>query len=237
MATVPSILSWINLIYSLGRHEEEGQGCGGGKAKNRKGDAESKNRAERIDTGSDLFRLFLAENYLYQLQASLPLHNIGSRPDLNEHFIPVPLRWRKTGQASVWRLFRNWVCSSAPSLTGRGGREAFVQPTVTQPAWGRGGSLPRWLCECAKSFVRVLVDERLSLQLGARLVKYAPDRMRRVQPAQSTTRSPQMINMSRAVRGFHLAFQGFDYRVPPSLGTQLGDILRAFVLRQRVYID
>lgn len=35
--------------------------------KNRKGDAVSKNRAEKMDTGSDLFRLFFAENYLYQL--------------------------------------------------------------------------------------------------------------------------------------------------------------------------
>lgn len=37
------------------------------KKKNRKGDAVSKNSAEKMDTGSDLFRLFLAENYLYQL--------------------------------------------------------------------------------------------------------------------------------------------------------------------------
>lgn len=35
--------------------------------KNRKGDAVSKNGAEKMDTGSDLFHLFLAENYLYQL--------------------------------------------------------------------------------------------------------------------------------------------------------------------------
>lgn len=56
-----------NLIYSLERHEEEGQGCGEGKKKNRKGDAVSKNSVEKMDTGSDLFRLFLAENYLYQL--------------------------------------------------------------------------------------------------------------------------------------------------------------------------
>lgn len=37
------------------------------KKKNRKGDAVSKNSAEKMDTGSDLFRLFLAEKYLYQL--------------------------------------------------------------------------------------------------------------------------------------------------------------------------
>lgn len=55
---------------------------------------------------------------------------------------------------------------------------AFVQCAVIQLVWGRGGSLRRWLCECVKSFVRVLVDEWLSLQLSARLVKYASDWMR-----------------------------------------------------------
>lgn len=70
MVTVPSILSWPtwkNLTYSLERHEEEGQGWGRGKKKNRKCDAGSKNSAGKKDPGSDLFCIFLAENYLYQL--------------------------------------------------------------------------------------------------------------------------------------------------------------------------
>lgn len=49
--------------------------------KNRKGDGVSKNSAEKMDTGSDLFRLFLAENDFYQLcRHGSPLTSVRAAP-------------------------------------------------------------------------------------------------------------------------------------------------------------